>query len=135
MTEIAYTIYSSDYISVIYHPETKIVHHTFHKAMPGSELRAALNAGTNFLRRYGVTKWLSDERQNRGLAPEDVQYQITDWAPRTAKAGWKYWAIVVPQSFEGKADIMSVVQASYDLGIRSMVFTTVQEALDWLISL
>lgn len=135
MAEIVYTIYESDHITVSYHPELKIIHSVLYTSAPGADLRAALNAGTNILRRYGVTKWLSDERGNDGLPAEEVQYQIADWVPRTVRAGWKYWAIVIPQSLEAQADVMSIVQASYDLGVRSRVFTSPQEALEWLSSL
>lgn len=135
MAQIVYTIYKGDSLTVIYHPETKIIQHTFQGPASSSELRAALNAGTNLLRRYQVTKWLSDERENSYLSPEDVHYLVTDWAPRTVRAGWKYWAIVVPRQLESRVDAMTIVQACYDLGVRTMVFSDVPEALDWLASL
>lgn len=135
MADIVYTIYDGKYITVTYHPETKIIHHISHGAVPSSELREALNAGTNLLKRYAACKWLSDDRQNPGISPADVQYQIVDWVPRTVRAGWKYWAVLVPETLEGKADLMSVIHAGYDLGVHTKIFADLPEAYEWLAGL
>jgi hypothetical protein len=39
------TMLDNEYVTVWYHPETKIVHHKFHKFIYGDNFRAALNKG------------------------------------------------------------------------------------------
>lgn len=132
---IAKIICDSKYITIVYHYETKIVHHTIHKTVPGPILTAATDAGTEALRKYGATKWLSDDRKNTQLSQEALEYALTDWGARTVKAGWKYWALVVPEEMTGRMDMVRLVEFCYNMGVRVMVFSDLQKAEAWLRSL
>jgi hypothetical protein len=132
---MAEIIFDSEYITVVYHPETKIVHHTIHKTVPFPILTAATDAGTEALARYGANKWLSDDRKNTALSQESLEYALSDWGARTVKAGWKYWALVVPTAFSGRLDMTRLVEHCYNLGVRVMVFTDPEEAYNWLAKL
>jgi hypothetical protein len=59
------TIEQNDYATMYYHPESKIVHHEFHKFIYGDVFRAFLLKGTETMKKYGATKWLSDDRKIR----------------------------------------------------------------------
>lgn len=76
---MAEIIYDSEYITVLYHPETNMIHHTIHKTVPFPILTEATDAGTEALRRYGATKWLSDDRKNTALSQESLEYALSDW--------------------------------------------------------
>ncbi len=128
------TVYSADWATVRYEPEGKYVFHTFHKPIHGQHLRDTLNAGLVALIAHGAHKWLSDDRNNAALEPEDFEFSLTDWGPRAAQGGWKYWALVVPESLFGRADMSEVVTAYYNLGVTVRVFVDLEEARDWLIS-
>jgi len=132
---MAEIIFDSEYITVVYHPDTKIVHHTIHKTVPFPILTAATDAGTEALARYGASKWLSDDRKNTALSPESYEYALSDWGVRTVKAGWKYWALVVPEELSGRLDMVRMVELCYNLGVRVMVFTDLEKAELWLKSL
>jgi hypothetical protein len=132
---MAEIIFDSEYITVVYHPETKIVHHTIHKTVPFPILTAATDAGTEALAHYGASKWLSDDRKNTALSQESLEYALSDWGARTVKAGWKYWALVVPTAFSGRLDMTRLVEHCYNLGVRVMVFTDPEEAYNWLAKL
>ena len=92
----------------------------------------ALNAGTEALQKNQVRKWLSDDRNNDALTPEGNDWASGDWQPRTIKAGWKYWALVVPQTLAAAGTLTPVVEHLFELGLRMMVFTTVEDAFVWL---
>ena len=47
-------------------------------------------------------------------------------------AGWKYWALVVPDEVSARQDMVAVIDMFYERGIRIMVFTDVERALNWL---
>jgi hypothetical protein len=104
---------------------------TFSGFIHGEELRAAFNAGYEQLKKYRGTKWLSDNRGLPTYKAEDIEWINTDWFPRMLKAGWKYWALVEPKTNVGLL-VMKKFQFYVDQGIELEVFTTVEEALEWL---
>jgi hypothetical protein len=50
-------------------------------------------------------------------------------------AGWKSWAMVVPYEVKAQFNLAEIVDKNFERGIRIMVFTNPEEALDWLIKL
>jgi hypothetical protein len=128
-------IFENEYMTLEYLSDQKIVYHTIHKPVGGQPLRDVLNAGTETLARYGACKWLSDDRKNGPLSEEDREWGFNDWNRRTLDAGWKYWALVVPQAVFDAGTMMPTIETLFTLGLRMMVFTTVEEALAWLDSM
>lgn len=127
------TIIENEYATLLYHEDTKVVHHTFHQPLKGTNhFREVLNKGAEVLEHYGAKKWLSDDRKNEALSPEDGEFGTKDWLPRVAKLGWKYWAMVVPESIAARLDMKYYIDYTYSHGIRVMVFTNPEEAMDWL---
>jgi hypothetical protein len=131
----ATTIIDNDYATLLYHPDKKIVHHTFHKPIGGEPFRQVLLAGLNTLKANGAQKWLSDDRANSVLPPEDAEWGTTVWFPQVKAAGWKYWALVVPNDVKGRINMAEFVESYFEQGIRIMVFTDPEEALKWLTNL
>ncbi|MCB1192113.1 MAG: hypothetical protein H7A23_12315 [Leptospiraceae bacterium] len=54
-----------------------------------------------------------------------------DWFPRTLKAGWKYWALVEPESAVG-AMVMKQFSFYTERGIELQVFKSIEDGLAWL---
>jgi len=132
MTNI--TVYDSPYITVEYWPKKGIIYHTIHQPM-SSQLaifKAALNAGTDALQKYKVHKWLSDDRKNDTLTQEGNEWSFNEWQPRTVQAGWKYWAMVVPEDLAAAGTLMPVIDILFERGLRMNVFTTLELATAWL---
>lgn len=126
------TLIQNEYATLVYHTDAKIVHHTFHQPIKGQHFRDVLNKGLEVFIKHGATKWLSDDRNNSALEPEDREWATNDWYTRAAKAGWKYWAMVVPNDIHGRMDVKGYIEQGFEGGIRVMVFTNPQEALEWL---
>ena len=122
----------NEFVTLVYHSDRKIVHHTIHKHIQGQQFRSLLNQGTALLQQHKATKWLSDNRQLGPLAPEDTQWSTTEWIPRTLAAGWQYWAMVVPDEIQARARLSHVIDTFYEKGLRIMVFTDLDAALEWL---
>ncbi len=122
----------NEYVTLGYNSETQTVFHTFHQFIQGKDLYDALNTGIDVLREKGAVKWLSDDRKNTGVTPEDTDWSMNDWGPRAAQAGWKYWALVVPEELAGRGAMSGIVEQFFNLGVQVMVFTEVKEAQDWL---
>ncbi|MBN2303064.1 MAG: hypothetical protein JXQ72_01215 [Anaerolineae bacterium] len=130
MSEII--VYEDEFITVRYLDDKKLIYHTVHKPFPDQVLRDALIAGSDALKKYGVCKWLSDDRKSGPISPELLEFGRTEWHPRTIADGWKYWANVVPKELVAAGSQIPIIDSLYELGLRMMVFTTLEEAFQWL---
>ena len=127
------TIIDNEFATLKYYPETKIVHHVFHKPIFGAAFREVLDEGIELLKKYGAQKWLSDDRQNMALPPDDSEWAKIDWFSRAAEAGWKYWALVVPPyDLMAQQNYNEFIDNVFEQGVRTMVFTEPESALAWL---
>jgi len=126
------SVFDNEYITVQYWPDKKLIYHVIHKPIDGQPLKDALNAGTEALIKYKATKWLSDDRKNGPVSQDVIDWGIQDWDPRTIAGGWKYWANVVPQEIVAAGSMAPLIEILYDMGLRLMVFTDPQKAIEWL---
>ncbi len=126
------TIIDDRFASLVYHEDTQIVHHCFHKALDSDHLKIILNRGVDLLKQHKAKKWLSDNREIDPHSEEDGKWVNNDWLPRAVAAGWKYWALVVPDDVKGRINMAEFVDSFYNIGIRIMVFTNPNEAMMWL---
>jgi len=133
MTE-AIKIIENEYATLVYHPDEKIVHHTFLKPIGGEEFRNVLDTGAKTLKDNKASKWLSDDRANMAMSSEDTAWSKENWFPRAVRAGWKYWALVVPQDIMGRMNMKEFVDSYLDQGLRIMVFSKPEKAMEWLIA-
>jgi hypothetical protein len=97
-------------ISLWVYPQRRIVHHRMKMFCYGDELRQALMAGAAAMVEHGATKWLSDDRINGALVPDDVVWLDEHWRPRVTAAGWKHWAIVQPAKILGQRTLQRVMR-------------------------
>jgi len=125
-------VFENDYGIVRYNDTDQYVYHTWKQPISGAALRDVLNAGLNALSEHQAVKWLSDDRKNAEVSDEDIQFSVGDWGPRAAQAGWKYWALVVPEDIAGRDSMRGVIEAFWNLGVRVRIFTDLDNATDWI---
>ena len=125
-------ILHNDHATLYYHEDEKIVHHVFHQPIGGDDFRSVLTHGVDLMAENEATKWLSDDRKNSGVNEEDTQWVHETWFDSAKEAGWKYWALVVPEEVSGRMNMTQFVDMIYEAGIRVMVFSDPDEAMDWL---
>ena len=126
------TIMENEFVTVWYHADKKIVHHQFHKFIHGKVLRDALDAGYEVLKKYKAQKWLSDDRLNSAIPKEDTEWAFTDWSNRVIQAGWKFWAIVQPESVIGQMNVKRFAKEYLSRGVVVEMFTDPDNAMKWL---
>ena len=126
------TIMDNEYYTLLYYPDKKIIHHTFHKFTQGQNFRDGLDAGAKLLEEKKVKKWLSDDRKNSVIVKEDMNWGATVWRPRVIKAGWKYWALVFPEKAIGQLNMKQIIKEYADTGVTAQIFNNPDEALTWL---
>lgn len=128
-------IVSNDYITLEYRPDEQLIYHTIHQPIGPDQSQLfmdALDAGTEALQQYGVSKWLSDDRNNGPLVADVMDWSFQDWSPRTIAAGWKYWANVVPTELAAAGTLVPVIDHFHKFGLKMQVFSNVEAALQWL---
>ena len=128
-------IVDNEYITIRYLDDKKMLYHTVHKPISGQPLRDALITGYDALKEYGISKWLSDDRKNGPMSDEDREWGEVNLNQRAMEAGWKYWALVVPEQVVAAGSMAPTIRALYDYGLRMMVFSDLEEAFKWLDSL
>lgn len=128
------TILDTDRATLWYHAETGIVHHHFKRPVSGQDFRKVLETGLEILKEKGATKWLSDDRNNSALTPEDSKWAEEVWSELAVECGWRYWAIVLPEYVVGKMDMAQYISRGRGKGVSVRVFSDPAEALEWLAS-
>lgn len=127
------TIVSNEFYELSFHEDEKIVHHTYKPDMDSAHLQELLSAGTDLLTQHGATKWLSDNRDLQvAFTEEDAAWVNNTWLPETIEAGWKYWAMVVPEALISQADHVQYVESFHGSGVWVTVYVDVESALNWL---
>jgi hypothetical protein len=122
----------TDSVSLRYYPSKKIVHHELRRFVHGPEFRNVLEKGLEAFKKHRAHKWLSDDRGNGPLKPADAEWALQDWAPRVMAAGWKFWAVVMPEKVLGQMNMRVWIDTYAEKGVTVQAFTDPDEALTWL---
>jgi hypothetical protein len=120
------------YVTLKCDPEKKIVYHQFHMFTRGEAVREVLVKGIEAFEKYQCTKWLSDDRELNILHPDNHEWASTQWAPRIMAAGWKYWAVLMPNRFIGKLTHGRLVKFYKDKNVVVKEFEDPNAAMEWL---
>ncbi|HMQ56618.1 MAG TPA: hypothetical protein PKE64_31030 [Anaerolineae bacterium] len=126
------TILDNDTFTLRVYPDKKIVHHQIHKFVYGQAFQEVLTKGAELFEKHRCTKWLSDDRGNSALRQEDLQWGQTVWEPRVMKAGWKHWALVLPEKVVGQMNMKKLVERYSQLGLNVKAFSDPDQAMTWL---
>jgi|SRR4030042_276196 hypothetical protein len=125
-------VLNNEFITVWYYPQKKIVHHEFHKFTHGKTFQDGLSAGAAILEKNRANKWLSDDRKSSVIGIDETKWTATVWRPRVIKAGWKYWALVLPEKAVGQMVIQRIIKEYADTGVTVKIFSDPDKAMKWL---
>ncbi len=128
----AFVAIDNEFVTVQLHPEHGIVHHRFKKFIFGERFREALTLGVELMEKHGATKWLSDDRSNGALSAADSGWATAEWSAQALRAGWKAWAVVLPEAVIGQMNMRRFVQLHRRNGVEVRVFTDPEQAMEWL---
>ncbi len=126
------TVFDDERMSLWYHPETGIVHHRIKGYLPPGDFRKLLSASAELLETRRASKYVSDDRSNVVVDPEDIKWADDHWYPRVAKAGLKHWALVLPSTMVGTLQAKSILEARRKQGLDVEGFGRLEDALAWL---
>jgi hypothetical protein len=126
------SIVDNDVISLWVYPDRQMIHHQMKTYCYGDKFREALTRGTDAMNQYKATKWLSDDRGNGALLPEDTDWAEKVWFPRTKAIGWQHWSVVKPEKVIGQINLSRFVKKFAQLGINARIFSDLGEAFTWI---
>ena len=66
------------------------------------------------------------------IPEDDAHWGITEWSQMAMDAGWKYWAILVPDAIEGRINMKEFIDDNFEKGVQIALFDVVEEAMAWL---
>jgi hypothetical protein len=112
--------------------EAGIVHHVMHRFVVSAMFRQALETGLALMQAHGASKWLSDDRRNRAISSDDAQWARGDWRPRAIAAGFRTWAMVLPEGVVGQMRTRRIVEYARGSGLTVETFDDADAALRWL---
>ncbi|MCB9205855.1 MAG: hypothetical protein H6612_12430 [Ignavibacteriales bacterium] len=122
----------NEYATLKVYQEKKIVHHEFHKFMFGDNFKNFMLKAADVFVQNHCHKWLSDDRGNSALRQEDLEWAQQNWEPKIFKAGWKFWAIVLPEKVVGKMSMKGIIDRYKQMGVTVNIFSDPNLALAWL---
>ncbi len=126
------TIVENEKITLVFHEADGIVQHTIHQPIEGDDFRSVLIRGSEIFEEYKATKWLSDDRANGPFNEEDTDWSVNVWSKKVVAAGWKHWALVLPEDVIGKLTLQGIVDFYADMGVTVQIFSDPAEAMTWL---
>ncbi len=125
-------IIDNEYMGLWFHPVSKIVHHKIKETLPKGEFQRLLSTGAEWMEKHGATKWLSDDTNLVVLQEEEYKWGDAEWAPRVIKAGFKYWAVVLPSGAIGSMQLKRLIKEYRDRGVTVEGFDSLEAAIAWL---
>lgn len=135
MSNNAVVLHKSEMLTIEYLPDKKMIYHTTHRPVGDADVeewKEALNKGSQALKDYGISKWLSDDRENGPIPQAIVEWGATDFTARTVGNGWKYWANVVPKDLIAAGTYIPIIDQFFKVGLRMRVFSSLDEAFSWM---
>ena len=85
------------------------------------------------MKKHRAVKWLSDDRAIGPFSREDQEWCENVWFPKIRDAGWKYWAIVLPEKALGQMSLHYFIKKYSEQGITAELFDNPEDAYDWLL--
>ncbi len=126
------TLIHDEYVSLWYHPDSKIVHHKIHQYLIPGVFQKLLTAEAEFIEQHGAERLLTDDRTANVVALEDIAWADVHWYPRVVGAGLKFWAMVLPATAVGSLQLATLIEDRRSRGLAAQAFQTLGEAMAWL---
>lgn len=77
-------------------------------------------------------KWLSDDRKSGPYSPEQETWARDVWVPDAVRAGWRFWALVQPESVVAQMNMRRFSEVFASFGVVVRAFPEEASAVAWL---
>lgn len=113
-------------------PNGKVLVKTMLGFTTGKEKEDLFLTGYEKVKKENGKKWLSDNRKLKPWSQDDIKWINEVWFVKMMSAGWKYWAIVEPESIVGNMSMKNFIEFYKEKGLEVKIFNTLETALEWL---
>lgn len=127
------TILDNEYVTLMYEDDHALLYDRYTVNIDLATIQSSLDAGLEKINETGANKWLTNTHAIGGFSEDVAQWVLEDWGPRAIEAGWKYWALVVPEEMEGRLAMVQFVSAFNEMGVLVRVYTAEDEAREWVL--
>jgi hypothetical protein len=126
------TLLDNRYVTLWFHPESRIVHHVMHRFVPIAAMRQLLQTGAEAMAAHRGCKWLSDDRKGPVVDAPRIAWARENWMPRLIETGFRYWAVVPSEAALGRWGMERAIEEYRAVGVEVCSFTTPEAAIQWL---
>ncbi len=126
-------VFGAPEIDVWVYPDARIVHHQMHAPCRDEVLRRAFLAGLGAMQQHRAGAWLSDDRMNSVVKPDDEAWLMDVFFGLAYDSGWRRWAVVLPVRAIGALNVKRFVNSSRLDGLEAEAFSEPLAALAWLL--
>jgi len=125
-------VLENEHFTLVVYPDKGIVQHTIHKWITGDELKTLFLAGADAFKTHNCTKWLSNDNRNGAIPRKYIDWIHQEWEPGMLGAGWKYWAVILPDLAVGRMNMKRLIERLSRRGVTVEIFDDEKTALKWL---
>jgi hypothetical protein len=100
--------------------------------MSGEDYRSTLLKLLDVLEEKRGSRMLFDMRNMPVMSPDDQAWVLSEWMPKSLKAGLKYSAVVMPQRALSKMTLRHIAKDASVIERQRAYFETLEEATAWL---
>lgn len=124
--------FESAYCDISYDESVKSVNVIWKGYAKGEQLRDVPNKALELAISKKTDKMLYDTRKMPTLVKEDEEWVYSDWTPRAIAGGIRCMAIIIPGNVVKDKMITRIVDNTTNDDIQRELFSSTEEALDWL---
>jgi len=133
--------FENPHVTLYWNPELRAVGTWFRPAKFGDgwdgvkTIQQALDGGLDIIRAERATRWIADTREMAVMPAEAQRWCAEDWWPRALAEGFRWLAILLPQSTMAKLAIdESVAPSDEHPESETRFFSNIEAAKTWLLS-
>ena len=131
--------FENKHVTLYWNPELQAIGtwfrpEEFGESWDSSEtVKQALEGGLELIREHGATRWIADTREMPVMSAQTQQWVVEQWWPRAFAEGFRWLAILLPQSTMAKLAVDEAVATAEDSpSHETRYFGEVDAAKAWL---
>ncbi|MGV3538659.1 MAG: hypothetical protein ACO1OQ_02550 [Rufibacter sp.] len=127
--------YHSPSVTIKYDEEAGLGMAVWHGSLESADLREALLLCGHAVDRFGLTRWLADNRKMKAFKEEDKLWMVENLVPQLLASSLRRMATLVSEDEQHAAAVEYLVERAGELGdLRLHDFQEEDAALAWLLA-
>jgi len=134
-TEALVPEFQSDYLDIFIDHQNNWYYANW-KGVPTEKVVVdGLDAMMAVIEKYGLSKWLNDNRQVKGTWTGSMDYVVNHWMPKAMAKGVRAIAFIYAHDVFAKFSVNAFIKANKESPLQQLPFNSRKEAETWLTNL